>query len=69
MAGRCRTIVAVEPDGGLRITCERCDYYAEIPKSAIGLPLGDCVTGTLLLRVVFHVEHIENEVPAHALRP
>jgi hypothetical protein len=64
---RCRTIVTVQPDGAVLMSCERCDYSAEVAKEIIARPLGDCLVGTGLLRVIYHVEHVENGVPAHQL--
>ena len=56
-----RTTVDIEPDGTVRFGCDACDYYAKVPKSEIARPLGDCLVGSAVLSVIFHVEHIHND--------
>jgi len=62
------TRVRVNEKRGLTVTCDACDYRAEVPLEAIRGVFGPDMVGNAVLRVVYHVQHVENGVPEELLR-
>jgi hypothetical protein len=68
MAAAHDTRVRVNADRGLTIACDAGDYSADVPLAVIRGVFGPDMVGEAVLRVVYHVEHVENGTPAELLR-
>jgi hypothetical protein len=67
MADRHFTRVYVNEDRGLTVICDACDYRDIVTMEQIRGVFGPDLVGNAVLRVVYHVEHVENQVPAELL--
>lgn len=61
-------VVQVEENRALTIKCSKGDYSINLEIEEIRRPFGPDQVGNGLLRVLWHVLHVENGVPEELLR-